>query len=178
MQIPVPGMHMVLNAMAACGVGLSMGLSIKQIKKGIEELKPVRGRTNIIYGENYTVIDDCYNANPVSMKASIDVLTDAVGRKVCILGDMFELGEKEADLHKQVGEYAAVKDLNLLVTIGNLSRYIHDAASACKHCRCVHFENKAQALEALPELLKRGDSILVKASHGMEFPEIVDFLCK
>lgn len=177
-QIPVPGMHMVMNAMAACGVGLYMGLSLEQIKAGIESLEPVRGRTNIIYGDNYTVIDDCYNANPVSMKASIDVLMDAIGRKVCILGDMFELGSEEERLHEQVGQYAADKDLDLLITIGSLSRHISKAASMNKKCQCVHFENKAQAFEMLPKLLEKGDSILVKASHGMEFPEVVEFLCK
>lgn len=177
-QIPVPGMHMVMNAMAACGVGLAMGLSLEQIKAGIESLKPVRGRTNIIYGENYTVIDDCYNANPVSMKASIDVLMDALGRKVCVLGDMFELGEQEAALHAQVGEYAAEKSLDLLVTIGNLSRHISEAAAVNEKCKCIHFDTKQQAFEELPKFLQKGDSILVKASHGMEFPEVVEFLCK
>ncbi len=177
-QIPVPGMHMVMNAMAACGVGLSMGLTLEQIKTGIEDLKPVRGRTNIIYGERYTVIDDCYNANPISMKASIDILMDALGRKVCILGDMFELGADEAALHTQIGEYVAEKSVDVLITIGDLSKNISMAASGNARCQCIHYDDKKQAFLELPKLLKKGDSILVKASHGMEFPEVVEFLCK
>lgn len=176
-HIPVPGMHMVMNAMAACAVGLAMGLNLQQIRDGIQSLKPVSGRTNIICGDRYTVIDDCYNANPVSMKASVDVLMGAIGRKVCILGDMFELGAKEEELHRQVGEYIAGKELDLLVTIGSLSRNISRAAAVNEHCQCVHLDSKEQAFQVLPELLKQGDSILVKASHGMHFTEIVEFLC-
>lgn len=176
-HIPVPGVHMVMNAMAACAVGLAMGLNLQQIRDGIQSLKPVSGRTNIICGERYTVIDDCYNANPVSMKASVDVLMGAIGRKVCILGDMFELGAKEEELHRQVGEYIAGKELDLLVTIGSLSRNISQAAAVNEHCQCVHLDSKEQAFRMLPELLKQGDSILVKASHGMHFTEIVEFLC-
>lgn len=176
-HIPVPGVHMVMNAMAACGVGLALGLNLQQIRDGIQSLKPVSGRTNILCGERYTVIDDCYNANPVSMKASVDVLMGAIGRKVCILGDMFELGEKEEELHRQVGEYIAGKELDLLVTIGSLSRNISQASAVNEHCQCVHFDSKEHAFRMLPELLKQGDSILVKASHGMHFTEIVEYLC-
>lgn len=176
--IPIPGMHMVMNAMAACGVGLALGLSLAEIKQGIEALVPVKGRTNIIYGEKYTIIDDCYNANPVSMKSSVDVLMDALGRKVCILGDMFELGEEEEKLHAQVGEYIAQKDVDVLITIGGLSEQICNAATVKRECQCVHFQDKKTAFEQMEQLLQDGDSILVKASHGMEFPEVVEFLQK
>ena len=176
-KIPVPGIHMVYNALAACSVGLALNVSLDDIKKGIENLKPVSGRVNIIDTGHYTVIDDCYNANPVSMKSSIDILKDAIGRKVCILGDMFELGDNEKELHQGVGEHIAASDIDLLITIGNLSRYINEGAgnSATK---CVHFDNKKDAFEQLDSLLEDGDSILVKASHGMEFPEVVEFLQK
>lgn len=177
-RVPVPGAHMVYNALAACAVGLQMGLTLEEIRRGIEELKPVRGRINLIYGKKYTIIDDCYNANPVSMKSSIDILSDALGRKVCILGDMFELGEKEWELHKDVGCYINGREIGLLVTIGKLSRAIYESAKQDEQCQCVHFQNKEEALKALPMLLKKGDSILVKASHGMEFPEIVEYLQK
>ncbi len=174
-QIPVPGAHMVMNAMAACAVGLSMSLTLEEIREGIENLQSVPGRMNLIHGETYSIIDDCYNANPVSMKSSVDVLMEAEGRKVCILGDMFELGQEERELHAEVGTYISSK-VDLLITIGSLSEYISQAASAGAECRCVHFADKKTAMQAFPELLEKGDSILVKASHGMEFSEIVEYL--
>ena len=95
MTVPVPGHHMIYNALAAACVGAQLGLSSIQIRDGISKLKTIAGRNNIIKTDNYTIIDDCYNANPVSMKASIDVVDMALGRKVCILGSMFELGDNE-----------------------------------------------------------------------------------
>ena len=94
---------MVYNALAGTCVGLTYGLTLEQIRAGIESLQPVSGRFHIIETERFTIIDDCYNANPVSMKASLEVLQDGLGRKVAILGDMGELGAREAELHGQVG---------------------------------------------------------------------------
>lgn len=174
--IPVPGLHMVQNALAACAVGLQMGLGLGEIQRGIAALEPVKGRMNLIYGKKYTIIDDCYNANPVSMKSSVDILCNALGRKVCILGDMFELGKNERELHADVGRYVADADIELLITVGTLSRHINEEAKANQHCICVHFDEREKVFAELPKLLQEGDSVLVKASHGMEFPEIVDYI--
>ena len=74
------------------------------------------------------VIDDCYNANPVSMKAAIDLLDMAIGRKVAVLGDMFELGEHENEMHGEVGAYAAQKGIDVIVCVGKLSSHMYEAA--------------------------------------------------
>ena len=103
--VPVPGHHMIYNALAAACVGAALELTSTQIADGIADLKTISGRNNIIKTSKYTLIDDCYNANPVSMKASVDVLDMAIGRKVCILGNMYELGENEKNLHYDVGQY-------------------------------------------------------------------------
>lgn len=97
-------------------------MTLDEIKTGIEALQPVAGRNHMIETEHLTILDDCYNANPVSMKASLDVLSTALTRKVAILGDMFELGTKELLLHREVGTYAAEKKLDLLCCIGTLSK--------------------------------------------------------
>lgn len=172
--IPIPGHHMVYNALAGTAVGLTYGLSLEEIKAGIESLQPVSGRFHIIETGKYTVVDDCYNANPVSMKASLDVLTDAMGRKVAILGDMGELGENEVEMHREVGVYAASRNLDLLLCVGELSQYMAEAARHAAPAKTIlHFATKEEMLKELPKLLQEGDTVLVKASHFMGFEDVV-----
>ena len=173
--IPIPGHHMVYNALAGALVGRELGLTSEEIKAGIEALVPVSGRNNMISTDSLLIIDDCYNANPVSMKASVDVLATADTRKVAILGDMFELGENENELHRGVGVHAAEKEIDVLVCIGALSKNIAEGAANSKTA-VHHFETKADFLNVVETLIKKDDCILVKASHGMEFPEIVEKL--
>ena len=118
-----------------------------------------------------------YNANPISTKASLDVLATADTRKVAILGDMFELGENEKELHYGVGQHAAEKGIDLLICIGTLSKNTAEGAINSKGS-VLHLETKADFLTQADILLNKGDTILVKASHGMEFPEIVEQLQK
>lgn len=175
--IPIPGDHMVYNALAGALVGTKLGLTADEIKAGIEALTPVSGRNNLIATDNLLIIDDCYNANPISTKASLDVLATADNRKVAILGDMFELGENEKELHYGVGTYAAEKEIDLLVAIGELSKNtINGALDKNPNMSIYHFETKADFFAEMNNLLQKDDAVLVKASHGMEFPEIVDKL--
>ncbi len=174
--IPIPGHHMVYNALAGTAVGLALGLTPDEIRAGIESLQPVSGRNHFIHTEQWDILDDCYNANPVSMAASLDVLTYAPGRKVAILGDMGELGEKEKQLHYQVGCHAAKDQIDVILAVGEFSKELIRGVQENDpegHLRCQHYETKEALLEALPQLLQPGDSILVKASHFMEFSEIV-----
>lgn len=175
--IPVPGKHMVYNALAAAAVGQIYGLSEEEIRKGIESLQPVSGRFHIIDTQRYTIIDDCYNANPVSMKASLDILADASGRKVAILGDMGELGEDQVDMHREVGVYAASRSIDVILCVGQLSAYMAEAARFTAPAKeILHFSTKEELMKELPQLLKKGDNILVKASHFMEFGKILEAL--
>ncbi|MEY8427240.1 UDP-N-acetylmuramoyl-tripeptide--D-alanyl-D-alanine ligase [Lachnospiraceae bacterium 46-15] len=176
-QIPIPGFHMVLNALAATAVGVSMGLTMEQVKRGIEKLQSLGGRFHMIEKGDMLIIDDCYNANPVSMKASLDVLKDAERRTVAVLGDMFELGENEASLHREVGAYAGEKGIDLLICTGELSRHMAEAAIRAGGCETVvHVPNLEQLMEVLPRLVQGDDTILVKASHGMQFEKVVELL--
>ena len=177
--IPIPGYHMVYNALAGTAVGLSVGMTTEEIRRGIEKLESLSGRFHIIETDTYTVIDDCYNANPVSMKSSLQVLRDALGRKVAILGDMGELGENEKVLHEEVGEAAAMQGLALLVCVGTLSEHMADAArKKNSQMKVIHVKTLEEALEILPDQLQKGDNILVKASHFMHFEKIVEALTK
>lgn len=176
-RIPIPGEHNVYNALAATAVGLSLGLSLDQISSGILKAKTIGGRTNLLNTGSMTVIDDCYNANPVSMKASIDVLATAEGRKIAVLGDMGELGENEKKLHYEVGEYLAKKEIDVLFCAGELSEEIAKAAQKeSKTCEVYYFKTRDALLEQLLPFLKTGDTVLVKASHFMEYPKIVKAL--
>ena len=175
--IPIPGRHMVHNALAGVAVGLSLGLTTEEIRAGIESLTPVSGRNNLIRTGKWDILDDCYNANPVSMAASLDVLSCALGRKVAILGDMGELGENEKLLHYNVGCHAADAGIDAVFLVGELSKETARGVEAKNpSITCRHFDTKEELIRALPLLLTRGDSILVKASHFMEFPEIVEWL--
>lgn len=185
-KIPLPGEHMIYNALAAAAVGKGLGLTKEQIQKGIAKVQAVGGRSNVMELPAYTVIDDCYNANPVSMKAAIDLLTMALGRKVAVLGDMFELGEKENVLHGEVGAYAAEKGVDVIICVGALSKYMYEKAKehednslrAAQKREIYHFETRDEMLGKIKEIIKHGDNILVKASHGMHFESVVDFLTK
>ncbi len=173
--IPIPGDHNVYNALAAVSVADRLGLSLEQIRAGIERAGTISGRTNMIRVNDMLVIDDCYNANPVSMKASLDVLSRADGRKIAVLGDMGELGEKEKELHYSVGEYLATKEVDALFTAGNLSREIAKAVTEQQgSCQLHVFDDRESMTEALLEYVKKGDVVLIKASHFMEFPKVVE----
>lgn len=177
--IPIPGRHMVYNALAGTAVGLALNLSLDEIKAGIESLTPVSGRNNLIHTPKWDILDDCYNANPVSMCASLDVLSCALGRKTAILGDMGELGQNEKLLHYNVGCHAADAGVDAVFLVGELSKETARGIEA-KNPDIIfrHFDTKQELLDALPLLLSQGDSILVKASHFMEFEEIVEYLKK
>ena len=173
--VPIPGIHMVSNALAGSAVGSKLGLTTEEIKRGIESLPSIQGRNHIIQTDRLILLDDCYNANPVSMKASLDVLNMGIGRKVAVLGDMGELGPDYAALHRSVGEYAAEIGIDLVCAIGPMSKEIAEGA-ASDGTKALWFETKADFLAQTKDILKDGDNVLIKASHGMEFPEIVEAL--
>lgn len=177
-SLPLPGEHMVYNALAAAAVASCLGLTGEQIRKGIASVQAVGGRSNLIRCAESTLIDDCYNANPVSMKAALELLQYAEGRRVAVLGDMFELGENEDKLHRQVGAYAAEGRADVLVCVGALSKYMYEGAEEVRQKKdfsmeLYYMETREELLEKLDQIKKPGDTILLKASHGMGFAEVV-----
>ena len=177
-HIHVSGTFMVYNALAAIAVGYSLDMTDEEIKKGIEALEPIAGRSYIIETEQYTIIDDCYNAGPSTMKAAIELLTHASTRKVAILGDMFELGEKEESMHFDVGAFGAEKDLDLVICIGSLSKFTYDGFKSKNFENILHFETKDEFFGQMDTILNLNDTVLLKASNGMAFSEIVARLKK
>lgn len=175
-RVPAPGQHAVSNALAAMAVGLTLGLSLSALAEGVAAYVPPAGRMNITHTKRFTVLDDSYNANPISVMAAIDVLEKAEGRRVCILGDMFELGDQADDYHEVAGMYAAMHGLDLIICVGPLSEQLFLGAHALAPRRVRYFETQESLLSMLPGLLEDGDTILVKASRGMRLEETVKTL--
>lgn len=171
-KTPAYGQHMVYAALEGAAVGIKMGLTDEEIARGIWKYETVGRRANVVNTGYITLIDDCYNANPDSVKCGIDSLVKSDGRKVCILGDMLEMGENKEDLHAGVGRYASENGVNLLITVGELSQYTSKGADISK----AHFASNEELIGQLPELIKPGDTVLVKASHSMKFDEISEAL--
>ncbi|MCR5375007.1 MAG: UDP-N-acetylmuramoyl-tripeptide--D-alanyl-D-alanine ligase, partial [Lachnospiraceae bacterium] len=178
-SIPIPGEHNVYNALAAAVTGVVNKLNIDEIKKGIESIKTLSGRNNKIEANGVTIFDDCYNANPVSMKAALSVLKDAHGRKIAVLGDMGELGDSTEELHYGVGEYVGECGIDMIVLSGTLSRKIAEGALTANPMQMIcHFDSVDEMTEFLKEEKRPGDTILVKASHFMKYEHVVEALKK
>ncbi|HBA97055.1 MAG TPA: UDP-N-acetylmuramoylalanyl-D-glutamyl-2, 6-diaminopimelate--D-alanyl-D-alanine ligase, partial [Lachnospiraceae bacterium] len=176
-HVAVPGIHMVSDALASVAIATGLGMKAEEIATGISKFTPVGGHSNIIKTDKFIIMDDCYNANPVSMKAAIDVLASARGRKVAIIGDMFELGTNEKMLHYDIGAYAVKKDIDCIVCAGTLAKqYVAGALAIDGNHNVLYYENTEKALDMIKSIVKKGDSILIKASHAMEFEKIVAVL--
>lgn len=177
--IPIPGYHMVQNALAATAAGRALGMEMEEIRQGIEKLEALGGRFHIIEENGITIVDDCYNANPMSMKASLRVVADAPGRKIAVLGDMGELGGDEQKLHEEVGSFAAGLDISIFICEGRLCRHMAEAIrKAAPDKQVITVDTLEEVLEKLQENIQDGDTVLVKASHYMHFEKIVDALTK
>ena len=160
---------MVLNAAAAACVGRILGLTPEQIARGIETVKAVTGRNHLIRLSHYTLIDDCYNANPVSMKAAIDLLAMADTEKTAILGDMFELGEDSDALHRQVGSQAARAGIHRIFCVGENARHMYEGAlgAADEKQTVLYFAARQDLERALMESgEKNGEPLIPWGGYG------------
>ena len=176
------GAHNVGNACAAASVGLAMGMTVDQCCAALAKAQPEQGRQMVItVPSGATVVDDSYNANPDSMRASLSVFAtmDVPGRRIAVLGNMAELGDYSEEGHRLVGEAAAAAGLDALICVGKLARTIAGSAQAAG------FPPEAitmvkTAHDAVPVLLAlkpaTGDAVLVKASHSMELNRVVEGL--
>lgn len=172
-HIPFYGQHMVYAALEGAAVGIKFGLSDEQIANGIASYQIVGRRANVTDTGYITLVDDCYNANPDSVKCAIDSLSSFCGRKVCIFGDMLEMGEDRARLHADIGRYAAGHGVSLLLCVGEQSK---STCRAAEDICSLHFQSNSELISELPKLIEKGDTILVKASHSMKLEEISEAL--
>ena len=167
--VPVGGEHFVLNSLCAIAVGKYFDIPMAKITEGISGFELTKGRMEIEKAKcGASIINDTYNANYDSMKAAIEYLEKIEGkRKIAVLGDMKELGEYSESLHRKVGE--EVKNIDILITIGELAKCIEETADVRE---MLHFDNNESALEYLKKIMKKDDIILLKASNSMKFGDI------
>ena len=174
--VPALGKHMVLNAIAAFRISELLGEPAGKAIEGIRHFKNIDGRFNAIKADCYTLINDCYNANPDSVKASLKVISTLPGRKAAVLADMKELGENSEKMHREVGAYAA-ECLDTLICIGPEAKYIEEEAKKTNpYLKTVHFENNEVAVKSIRDHLEISDTVLIKGSHSMNLSEITSFL--
>ena len=175
-RIPAPGIFHIYNALAAIAVGSSLGMTAEELREGVSSYRSSAGRMNVVSADGFTVLDDSYNANPESMRSAIRVLGKADGRHVCILGDMKELGERSPEFHEQLGAFAAESGCDLLLFVGQYAEDMTRGADSVRGGISRRYAAREDLEKDLPGLIRRGDSVLVKASHGVHLEKTVEFL--
>jgi UDP-N-acetylmuramoyl-tripeptide--D-alanyl-D-alanine ligase len=171
------GKSQAYAAAAAASVGLIFGLNLVKISEALRDYKPADSRMQLVPGVKYTyVIDDAYNASPLSMHAALDVLRSLPAkRKIAVLGDMLEIGKYALEAHERVGRLAA-GFVDVLVTVGPRAKFIAEAAreARLRKNNIYSFDTADEASKPVQDLIRKGDLILVKGSHAMEMSKIVE----
>ena len=176
-QMNVLGQHNVLNALTAAALTTPLGIDLETVKQGLESAKPIAGRLNPIQVQDQVIIDDTYNANPGSIKAAADLLAELDVRTCMVLGDMAELGTHAPSMHREVGEYIALKGIDYLVAKGKhaadylvgFSKFQGDNQNSAR------FDEYEEVAEYLQQ--EKPDTILVKGSRSAAMEHVVTALC-
>ena len=166
-NLPMIGLHQIENALAASACAHELDVDPLLIKKGLENSITEKGRLNLIKCNDFTILDDSYNANPQSMKVAIDALLNFKGKKIAVLGSMAELGNSSEQLHQEVGDYARQADLDFIFSVGQDAKYYQgqnfpDIESLYRHLKSHHL----------------GATILIKGSRMMKLDRLVDIIQK
>lgn len=173
-EIRAYGEHMLYAALEGAAVGMYYGLADEEIIAGIEAYAPTGDRSRLESADGFVIVNDCYNANPDSMAAALRTLMrTSAYRRVAILGDMGELGDDAEALHRETGAVAAACGIDLLITCGPLSRHMAEGAREAGLRDVRSYEKLSDVLCDLPDAIEPGDTVLVKASHYMQFEKIV-----
>jgi UDP-N-acetylmuramoyl-tripeptide--D-alanyl-D-alanine ligase len=175
-QLPVPGLHMVQNALLAVAAGRAFGLSLEDCAAGLAAAPLTKARLQIKEIGGVQFIDDSYNANPDSMKAALQTLVelDADGKRIAVLGEMRELGEESVRDHREVGERAAELGVDQLIAIGDIAAAIAEAARNAGLPNSSVVRSTSEAAQLLGEIAAPGDLILVKGSRGAHTEQVIE----
>jgi len=180
-RLSLPGRHNVSNALSAAAVGYVCGIDATSIAQALSTAEGTAMRLEIVTGHRGArIVNDTYNANPDSMRAALALIADLPcdGRRIAVLGDMGELGSEEAKLHREVGQAAVERNIDMLVTVGALGHEIAAGARAAGMCddSVIEVDDTDAATSLLDNTVGAGDLVLVKASRFMEFEHIVEGL--
>jgi len=175
-RIPAYGSHIAALAPAAVIVARLLGMTDDEIRRGFLLYAPVEGRSRITDAEGIVLIDDCYNASPNSVKAALTSISSLQGRHVAILGDMLELGEHSDKMHNEVGAFAAQNNIDVLLCQGDKARFMYEGYLSANGAQAHYYQTMDDLVAELPEMIKKGDAILVKASRGMSFDKLLPII--
>ncbi len=170
-KLKVPGVHNVSNALAAITMGKQFEVPPKNIQSALQRFKAVEGRMDIQMVADVIIIDDAYNANPDSMMSALRTIAsiDCQGRRICVLGDMLELGKSAVSEHRKIGAALPKHRCDILLTFGPYAKCIHEATNIREK---KYFADKTKLIQELIKIVQPGDMILVKGSHGMKMKEV------
>ena len=172
-RLAAAGLHNVRNALAAIACTLAIDVAPEAVQRGLESFAPVSGRLQRKTAKiGALVIDDTYNANPDSVRAAIEVLANAAAPRILVLGDMGEVGNEGKKFHEEIGAYARGRNIEHLLTLGELSRHCSSAFGA----RARHYDDIAQLQQALQGMVTPASTILVKGSRFMKMERVVQHL--
>lgn len=176
-ELNVGGKYNIENALSAIICGGKMNLGVNEVKEGLKKYHPIEKRWEGVNAGGYEIINDSYNANPESMRAFVDTIFELYDNYTLVLGDMGELGENEADYHRELGEYINNhKKLNpntTIISIGELSKNITDAIDNCK---TAHFETIEDGVNYIKANISKSSILFLKASRSMKFERIIELL--
>lgn len=179
-KIKVHGSHNVMNALAAAAVGTVLNISGATIAQGLGRFRPAAMRSQVVTHHGVQIINDCYNANPASMKAAIQLLAQwtPTRERIAVLGDMLELGPEARQMHREVGQFLAAQQVSRLIVCGSLGREIAEGArqGGMAEAQIAEALDAAAAADYLKTVLRRRDVVLVKASRGMKMEQVVQVL--
>ena len=169
--LPAPGLHNVSNALAAASAALALNVLLENIATGLSNFAGVKGRLQTKQGfAGAKVIDDTYNANPMSMKAAIDVLKASAGQRIFVMGDMAELCADAASMHTEIGAYAKTAGIEKFYALGELTKNAVTSFGA----NAMHFETIEALVESLKNMMNAETTVLVKGSRSMRMERVVD----
>lgn len=173
-RIPAMGRHNVANALAAYCAATRLGCAPRRVIQGLSDFEQTGRRQKLVDCNGITVIEDCYNANPDSMKAALAMFKEfPCKRRFALLGDMLELGQMSREAHEELGRLAADSDLYCLITYGECAKRTAVVAAA-KGLKTLHAATYREAADALLSRMAPGDALLVKASRGMALEKVLE----
>ncbi len=177
-QLSVPGRHNVLNALLAAAIGLHYGVSEADVQVALEAFQPASQRMSFFERDNVLFINDAYNANPDSMRAAVSYLTDLPrdGKRILVLGDMLELGNFAEQEHRELGEFIAKNNINMVFLFGTLTKFTQQGIEEKKRIPTFWYDSHKEIAGHLQTVLSNGDAVLLKGSRGMTIEKVLAFL--